>query len=78
MAIVVTGLSMGMVACGGEEKAAEKAPVAEKAAPAVEETVKAEAPGESGFVEIPIDETIVGPYQVAAVYFQGVDMIPEG
>lgn len=78
MAIVVTGLSMGMVGCNGEKKASEKAPVAEKAAPVAEKAVQAEAPGESGFVEIPIDETIVGPYQVATVYFQGVDMIPEG
>ncbi|MBS9775904.1 MAG: iron transporter [Fusobacterium sp.] len=38
----------------------------------------AEAPGESGFVETPIGETVVGPYEVAGVYFQAVDMIPEG
>lgn len=35
------------------------------------------APGEAGFQEIPIgEEKIVGPYQVAAVYFQAVDMYP--
>ena len=34
---------------------------------------------ESGFEEIKIgEEKIVGPFQVAAVYFQGVDMVPEG
>ena len=39
----------------------------------------AEKPGESGFEEINIgEEKIVGPFQVAAVYFQGVDMVPEG
>ncbi|KEJ92313.1 iron transporter [Synergistes jonesii] len=39
----------------------------------------AEKPGESGFVEIPIGEEIqVGPYNVAAVYFQAVDMYPAG
>lgn len=35
-------------------------------------------PGESGFEEIPIGETQVGPYNVAAVYFQAVDMYPTG
>mgnify|MGYP000976374239 FL=1 len=39
----------------------------------------AEKPGESGFAEIPIGEEIqVGPYNVAAVYFQAVDMVPAG
>ena len=39
----------------------------------------AEKPGESGFAEEPIGEEVIGgPYKVAAVYFQGVDMIPEG
>ena len=35
-------------------------------------------PGEVGFEEIPIGETQVGPYNVAAVYFQAVDMYPVG
>ena len=36
-------------------------------------------PGEAGFAEIPIgEEQIVGPYTVAAVYFQAVDMYPVG
>ena len=36
-------------------------------------------PGEAGFAEIPIgEEQQVGPYNVAAVYFQAVDMIPAG
>ena len=39
----------------------------------------AEKPGESGFAEIPIgEEQQVGPYNVAAVYFQAVDMYPAG
>ena len=39
----------------------------------------AEKPGESGFAEIPIGEEIqVGPYNVAAVYFKAVDMVPAG
>ena len=36
-------------------------------------------PGEAGFAEIPIgEEKEVGPYTVAAVYFQAVDMYPAG
>lgn len=36
-------------------------------------------PGEAGFEEIPIgEEQQVGPYNVAAVYFQAVDMYPSG
>ena len=35
-------------------------------------------PGEVGFEEIPIGETQVGQYNVAAVYFQAVDMYPAG
>ena len=35
-------------------------------------------PGEAGFAEIPIGETQVGPYNVAAVYFQAVDMYTAG
>lgn len=38
----------------------------------------APAPGDAGFTEIPIGETLVGPYEVAAVYFQAVDMYPAG
>lgn len=44
-----------------------------------EKETDAEKPGESGFKEIEIGELKkVGPFEVAAVYFQGVDMIPEG
>lgn len=43
-----------------------------------DDKVVAEKPGDSGFAETPIGETIVEPFQVAAVYFQGVDMVPEG
>lgn len=76
-------LVLGLVACG--EKKEEPKPAEQPAtteAPATAEAPKTEAPaekpGESGFAEVPIDETVVGPYQVAAVYFQAVDMIPEG
>lgn len=70
-----------------EKQADEKQPAEEKAEAKTEakeeqpkDEVKADAPkpGESGFNEIPIGEDqIVGPFQVAAVYFQGVDMVPE-
>lgn len=51
----------------------------ESGAKVEEKAEDAEAPGESGFEEFPIDELKkVGPFEVAAVYFQGVDMIPEG
>lgn len=43
-----------------------------------EEKVQAEKPGESGFEEILIGEGTVGPFTVAAVYFQAVDMYPVG
>lgn len=80
--LCVSAVSFGLVGCG--EKAAETkpaeatAPMEQKAEEAKVEEKTAEKPGESGFAEIPIDETIEGPYQVAAVYFQGVDMIPAG
>lgn len=76
--------ALAFAACG-EKKAetATTAPAAEQMKePVKTEEAKAEAPaekpGESGFAEIEIDSTVVGPYQVAAVYFQAVDMIPQG
>lgn len=48
-----------------------------KEEPKEDEKVEAEKPGESGFTEIPIgEEQLVGPFKVAAVYFQAVDMYP--
>ena len=76
--------------CGdkGGEAASSEAPVASETASSPSEkeskeeagkAVEAEKPGESGFLEIPIGEgQIVGPFQVEMVYFQGVDMVPEG
>ena len=69
-------LALGLVACG-EKKEEAAAPAEQPAAEA--QAAPAEKPGESGFAETPIgEEKGVGPYQVAAVYFQAVDMIPEG
>ena len=74
-------LVLGLVACGEKKEEAKPAeqPAATTEAPKEEAKTEApaEKPGESGFAEVPIDETVVGPYQVAAVYFQAVDMIPE-
>ncbi len=81
--LLVLVLVLSVVACSKpEEKPAEPEKTEE---PAKEEGQKeeekpaAEKPGESGFAEIQIgDEQLVGPYKVAAVYFQPVDMIPAG
>lgn len=61
-AFVAVGLSFGGVATHNTVYAAPAA----------------EAPGQSGFAEIPIGETVQGPYQIGAVYFQAVNMLPEG
>lgn len=88
---VIAVLMLSLVACGGGAKAGEdktsdkeadnKEVVADnketETADDAEEKVEAEKPGESGFVEISIgEEQKVGPYNVAAVYFQAVDMYP--
>lgn len=92
-AFVLAGMVTSLAACGEQptEAPAEKeTPAVETAAPeaaeteeteevADDETVEAELPGESGFAEIPIgEEKLVGPFKVAAVYFQAVDMYPTG
>lgn len=67
-----------------ESKAAEESKLA-KDEKSEQTTDKKEAddkavakPGESGFNEIPIGEAKeAGPFNVEAVYFQGVDMVPE-
>lgn len=88
LTLLVLVLAFSVVACSKEEAPATEEPATEEPAAeepakqepaAEEETVQAEAPGESGFLEIPIgEEQKVGPYNVAAVYFQAVDMIPAG
>lgn len=88
MFMLVAVLALSLAACSSpapkEEPKAEapktEAPKEEpKAEAPKEEPVVAEKPGESGFVEIQIgEEQQVGPYNVAAVYFQPVDMIPAG
>ncbi len=56
-----------------EDAAAEDAEAPAEDAAAEEEVA---APGEAGFTELPIGETIAGPFEVAGVYFQPVDMYP--
>ncbi len=81
--VLVFVLALSMVACSTETKSEETTAktTQEAKAPDTEAPAKAEAekPGESGFVEIEIgEEQQIGPFNVAAVYFQPVDMIPAG
>ncbi len=76
MLMLVLVLSVaGFAACGDKtEEDPDKGTTAEE-----EQGEEAEAPGDSGFAEISIgEEQKVGPYNVAAVYFQPVDMYPAG
>ncbi|MDO4772646.1 MAG: iron transporter [Bacillota bacterium] len=82
-------LVISLTACGEEKKPADdqkpaddkqteeqKDKEGEKPAEGDKEVAK---PGEAGFTEIQIgEEQIVGPFNVAAVYFQAVDMYPAG
>lgn len=82
-------MGLGLTACGPKEEkkpevtkaAVEKETKAEekKEEEKKEEKKDAPAPGtDSGFNEITIGEDkIAGPFMVAAVYFQAVDMVPE-
>lgn len=84
-------LVFSLSACGEEKKTEEPAPAddqqteqpaddAKEPADEAKEPEKDVAmPGEAGFVEFPIgEEQVVGPFNVAAVYFQAVDMYPAG
>lgn len=85
LAAVIAFSAALTTACAGQDVPAKQteAAMSEKADEKKQDETKATeatpvaAPGEAGFLEIPIGETIVGPYQVAAVYFQAVDMVPE-
>lgn len=85
LAVILGALTL-VVSLGGcgESKKPEKKPAQETKKPEEKPAEKkeekpAEKPGESGFAEINIgEEKLVGPYKVAAVYFQAVDMYPEG
>lgn len=60
-----------------ESKAAQESELKKDDAKPTENEAVAK-PGESGFNEIPIGEAKeAGPFNVEAVYFQGVDMVPE-
>ncbi len=83
--LLVLVLILSVVACSKpaeepkEEEQKEEKQEEKKEESKEEPKEEAEKPGESGFAEIQIgDEQIVGPYKVAAVYFQPVDMIPAG
>lgn len=89
--VAAVALSVSLTACSSQEKKApEQKPTAETTKPAEKAPEKAPekkapekeasnaAPGDSGFNEIEIGSDIVGPFEVGTVYFQAVDMIPEG
>ena len=93
LAFIMVGAMLttfAVTGCGhkGGQEASSEAPVASDTSSSAAEkdddksgskAGEAEKPGESGFLEIPIGEgQIVGPFQVEMVYFQGVDMVPEG
>ncbi len=81
LTLMVAVLAIGMIACSQQQNEQPKeTQSAEVTTQSVEATqAQAEKPGESGFVEIEIgEEQQVGPFNVAAVYFQPVDMIPAG
>ncbi|MDO5695545.1 MAG: iron transporter [Eubacteriales bacterium] len=86
----VMGLSLGLTGCGEtktDDKKTEttkkeddkKEEAKDKAEDKKDEPEKqAEKPGESGFEEFPVaDQIELGPYVVAPVYFQPVDMYPK-
>ncbi len=91
---LMLALVFSLAACGGEDKKEEPKEETKKEEAKEDEKkedekkedekkeddkVEAEQPGDSGFAEIEIGEAQkVGPYDVAAVYFQAVDMIPAG
>ncbi len=81
LTLMVAVLAIGMIACSQQPTEQPKeTQAADATTQSVEATeAQAEKPGESGFVEIEIgEEQQVGPFNVAAVYFQAVDMIPAG
>ncbi len=72
-------LVLSLASCGTQKKEEPKAEkkTEAKAEEKQKETVAAEEPGDSGFAEIEIGTLqTVGPFEVAAVYFQPVDMYP--
>ncbi len=74
-------LSFGVLAsCGNDDKAKDdKKEEPKQTEQKKDDAEEPEKPGESGFKEINIgEEKQIGPYNVAAVYFQPVDMYPAG
>lgn len=74
--------TLSLSACGNTTQVQEQKPSAKATDDSAKTEEKSNAevavPGESGFNEIKIGEDIVGPFEVGAVYFQAVDMIPAG
>lgn len=79
-ALAALTMTASLSACGGSDHAAKTDSNADAdATTSVEETADKEEDGGAGFEEIPIGEDQeVGPLNVAAVYFQPIDMEPAG
>ncbi|MCH4857334.1 iron transporter [Bifidobacterium pseudolongum] len=72
-------MTASLAACGGSDNTATAGADAGSDTTKVEETADTEEDAGAGFEEIPIGEDQeVGPLNVAAVYFQPIDMEPAG
>lgn len=77
---IATVMSLGLAGCTTDKSTADQSNASTSAADAGTSGGDAAAPGEvAGFEEFPIgDDLELGPLNVAAVYFQPVDMEPAG
>ncbi|KAA8827618.1 MULTISPECIES: iron transporter [Bifidobacterium] len=77
LAVVAAGaMAFSLAACGNSNASSDSSA---KSSSSSETTEAKSTDGGAGFEEIPIgDDQEVGPLNVAAVYFQPVDMYPEG
>ncbi len=86
VAVAASVLALGLVGCGGKQQPEQtKAPEQQQAASDAKQNEKAgddktiNVTPNSGFNEIEIGSPVeVGPFEIAMVYFQGVDMVPQG
>lgn len=78
-AFVAAMMSVSLAACGNSDNASKAADSADTTSGEVDEATDKEEDSGAGFEEIPIGEDQeVGPLNVAAVYFQPIDMEPAG
>ena len=78
-AFVAAMMSVSLAACDNSDNASKAADSADTTSGEVDEATDKEEDSGAGFEEIPIGEDQeVGPLNVAAVYFQPIDMEPAG